>query len=133
MPAVDPALIGTASKPVIFEVEKGAIVKLAEAIGDAHPDYRRGVAAPPTFPTTFRMSIPGLAEIDPARFLHGEQEYVYERPIRAGERITCVARIANVTEKETKVGTATFVVAEVEGRDEGGAPVFTGRATLLVR
>ena len=133
MPAVDPALIGAESEPVTFEVEKGAIVKLAEAIGDPQPDYREGVAAPPTFPTTFRMAVPGLAGIDPARFLHGEQEYVYERPIRAGERITCIARIATVTEKETKVGTATFVVAEIEGRDDAGAPVFTGRSTLLVR
>jgi acyl dehydratase len=133
MPAVDPALIGAESEPVTFEVEKGAIVKLAQAIGDPHPDYAGGLAAPPTFPTTFRMAIPGLADVDPARFLHGEQEYVYERPIRAGERITCIARIANVTEKETKVGTATFVVAEIEGRDDTGAPVFTGRSTLLVR
>jgi hypothetical protein len=133
MPAVDPALIGAESEPVTFEVEKGAIVKLADAIGDPRPEYREGTAAPPTFPTTFRMAIPGLAELDPARFLHGEQEYVYERPIRAGERVTCIARIANVTEKETKVGTATFVVAEIEGRDDAGEPVFTGRATLLVR
>ena len=126
-------MIGASSDPVVFEVEKGAIVKLAQAIGDPHPEYRDGVAAPPTFPTSFRMAIPGLADVDPARFLHGEQEYEYARPIRAGDRITCVARIANVTEKDTRVGRATFVVAEIDGRDEAGEPVFTGRATLLVR
>jgi acyl dehydratase len=131
--ALDSSLIGASSDPVVFEVEKGAIVKLAQAIGDPHPDYRDGVAAPPTFPTSFRMAIPGLADVDPARFLHGEQEYEYARPIRAGDRITCVARIANVTEKDTRVGRATFVVAEIDGRDEAGEPVFTGRATLLVR
>jgi acyl dehydratase len=130
---LDSSLIGAASDPVTFEVEKGAIVKLAEAIGDPHPDYRAGTAAPPTFPTTFRMAIPGLADVDPARFLHGEQEYEYARPIRAGDRITCVARIADVREKETRVGKATFVIAEIEGSDEAGQPVFTGRATLLVR
>ncbi len=133
MPAVDAALIGAESEPVTFEVEKGAIVKLAAAIGDPHPDYAAGLAAPPTFPTTFRMAVPGLSDLDPARFLHGEQEYEYERPIRAGDRITCVARIASVTEKETRVGKATFVVAEIEGRDEAGEPVFTARSTLLVR
>jgi acyl dehydratase len=131
--ALDSSLIGASSDPVVFEVEKGAIVKLAQAIGDPHPEYRDGVAAPPTFPTSFRMAIPGLADVDPARFLHGEQEYEYARPIRAGDRITCVARIANVTEKDTRVGRATFVVAEIDGRDEAGEPVFTGRATLLVR
>ena len=131
--ALDSSLIGASSDPVVFEVEKGAIVSLAEAIGDPRPEYREGVAAPPTFPTTFRMPVPGLADVDPARFLHGEQEYEYDRPLRAGDRITCVARIANVTEKDTRVGRATFVVAEIDGRDEAGEPVFTGRATLLVR
>ena len=130
---LDRSLIGAASQPQTFEVEKGAIVKLAEAIGDPHPDYREGLAAPPTFPTTFRLSVPALDEIDPARFLHGEQEYAYERPIRAGDRLTCVARVADVAEKETRLGKATFVVVETEGRDETGALVFTGRATVIVR
>jgi acyl dehydratase len=133
MADVDAALIGAESEPATFEVEKGAIVKFAEAIGDPHPDYRDGTAAPPTFPTTFRMAMPGLADLDPARTLHGEQEYAYTRPIRAGDRITCVARIASVTEKETRVGKAVFVVAEVDGRDDQGEPVFTGRTTLLLR
>ena|SRR5438270_7418836 len=130
---LDATLIGTASEPHTFEVEQGAIVKLADAIGDPQPAYREGVAAPPTFPTTFRFAIPGLADVDPARFLHGEQEYEYARPIRAGDRITCIARIADVREKETRVGKATFVIAEVEGRDDRGEPVFTARSTLLVR
>ena len=131
--ALDSSLIGATSEPASFEVEKGAIVSLAEAIGDPHRDYRDGSAAPPTFPTTFRLPVPGLADVDPARFLHGEQEYEYDRPIRAGDRITCVARIADVREKETRVGKATFVVAEVEGRDDSGERVFVGRSTLLVR
>jgi hydroxyacyl-ACP dehydratase HTD2-like protein with hotdog domain len=79
------------------------------------------------------MAIPGLAEIDPARILHGEQEYSYERPIRAGDRLTCVARIADVYEKEGRLGTMTFVIAEVEGRDAAAEKVFAGRATLIIR
>ena len=57
----------------------------------------------------------------------------YERPLRAGDRVTCVTKIADVNEKETKLGTATFVVTETEGRDDEGELVFTGRATLIVR
>ena len=130
---LDASLIGATSEPATFEVEKGAIVKLAEAIGDPAPDYREGTAAPPTFPTTFRFPVPGLSEVDPARFLHGEQEYEFDRPLRAGDRITCVSRIADVREKETRVGKATFVIAETEGRDDAGERVFVGRSTLLVR
>jgi acyl dehydratase len=132
---IDRSVIGDASEQVTFDVEKGAIVKFAEAIGDSHADYVDGSAAPPTFPTTFnfRLPVPSLKAIDPARFLHGEQEYAYERPLRAGDRITCVAKIADVNEKPTKLGTVTFVVVETEGRDEGGELVFTGRATVIVR
>jgi hydroxyacyl-ACP dehydratase HTD2-like protein with hotdog domain len=77
--------------------------------------------------------VPSLRAIDPARFIHGEQEYAYERPLRAGERIICVARIANVKDKETRLGPSTFVVVETEGRDEAGELVLTGRSTLIVR
>jgi acyl dehydratase len=127
--------VGDASEPITFDVERGAIVRLAEAIGDPQPAYERGTAAPPTFPTTFNFRLPvaSLRAIDPARFIHGEQEYAYERPLQAGDRITCVARIADVNEKETRLGTATFVVVETEGRDEAGDLVFTGRATAIVR
>jgi hydroxyacyl-ACP dehydratase HTD2-like protein with hotdog domain len=132
---LDRSNIGDSSDAITFDVEKGAVVKFAEAIGDLQPAYLEGTAAPPTFPTTFnfRLPVPSLRAIDPARFIHGEQEYVYERPLRAGDRITCVAKIANVTEKETKLGAATFVDVETEGRDETGGLVFTGRATVLVR
>ena len=133
--SIDRSNIGDSSEPITFDVERGAIVRLAEAIGDPQPAYEEGTAAPPTFPTTFnfRLPIPSLKAIDPARFIHGEQEYAYERPLQAGDRISCVAKIADVSEKETKLGTAQFVVVETEGRDQGGEVVFTGRSTLIVR
>jgi acyl dehydratase len=127
--------VGDTSEPITFDVERGAVVRLAEAIGDDQAAYTEGTAAPPTFPTTFnfRLPIPSLRAIDPARFIHGEQEYAYERPLRAGDRITCQARVVDVTEKETKLGTAHFVVVETEGLDDAGDRVFTGRATAIVR
>lgn len=130
---LDRSLVGAASSPQTFEVERGAAVKLAEAIGDPHPHYRAGLAVPPTFPTTLRPSIPALDAIDPARFLHGEEEYVYERPLRPGDRLTCVARVTEVTEKDTRLGPATFVTVVTEGRDEAGELVFTGRSTVILR
>jgi acyl dehydratase len=132
---IDRSNIGDASEPITFDVERGASVKLAEAIGDDQTAYAEGTAVPPTFPTTFnfRLPVPSLRAIDPARFIHGEQEFAYERPLRAGDRVTCVAKIADVNEKETRLGTATFILVETEGRDERGELVFTGRATVMVR
>src|SRR3989442_13631634 len=86
-------LIGRESDVVLFEVERGAIRKFADAVQDQTPACVRGDLAPPTFPTTFRMTIPGLT-FDLARVLHGAQEYRYERPIRAGDLLRSRVRVA---------------------------------------
>lgn len=131
---VDRSLIGQRSEPVTFEVERGAIRRFAEAIGDPCPAFQRGEIAPPTFPTTFRVPVPGLEAIDPARFLHGEEEYEYVRPIRAGERVTVVREVVDVYEKQGRLGRMTFVVSQVEGRDaDTGELVYRGRTITIVR
>ena len=130
--SIDRSLIGATSEPVTFEVERGAIRKFAQAIGDPHPAFQSGEIAPPTFPTTFRVDVPGF-NVDPARRLHGEEEYVYERPIRAGDRITVVRRIVDVYTRQGRLGLMTFVVSESEGRDADGQLVYRGRTTTIVR
>lgn len=121
------------SEPEWFDVEKGAIRKFAEAIGDPHPAYLTGEAAPPTFPTTFRTrSIPGV-EFDLARVLHGEEEYEYERPLRAGDRLLVQRKVADYKERTTSLGTMGILVLETEGRDPAGDLVFRGRSTILIR
>lgn len=69
MPTVEinRALIGQVSEPFLVEVEKGAIRKFAEAIGDPDLRFRNesdakragfpGIIAPPTFPVTFRPPV----------------------------------------------------------------------------
>ncbi len=131
-PFFDPALVGRTSEPETFEVERGAIRKFAEAIGDPNPAYRSGAVAPPTFPTTLRLRIPGV-EVPAARVLHGEEEYVYERPIRAGDRITCVRRVVDTYVKQGSSGLLNFLVTEQEGRDPEGRLIYCGRSTLIVR
>src|SRR6266849_3894016 len=88
---------------VLFEVERGAIRKFAEAVQDQTPACLRGDVAPPTFPTTFRITIPGLT-YDLARVLHGAQEYRYERPLRAGDRVRCRVRVADVYRRQGRLG-----------------------------
>jgi acyl dehydratase len=137
---IDPKMIGTTSEPQEFEVEKGHIRRFAEALGDPNPlfideAYAKScgypsVLAPPTFPTTFRVPIP--IDVDYARFLHGEQEYSYTRPICAGDVIRCVSKIANVFEKKTSLGEVTFLVSDLIGTDLQGNPVFTGRSTAII-
>jgi hypothetical protein len=131
-PLIDPTVVGAVSEPETFEVERGAIRKFAEAIGDATPAYVSGEIAPLTFPTTFRTRVPGL-NLPPARVLHGGEEYVYVRPIRVGDRITCVRRIVDTYVKQGSSGTLNFLITEQEGRDAAGQLVYRSRSTVIVR
>lgn len=125
-------LIGTESSDVLVEIEAGAIRKFAEAVGDKTEACLRGEVAPPTFPTTIRIPIPGLS-YDLARVLHAGQEYRFERPIRAGDRLRCRTRLSDVYQRQGRLGLMTFLIIDLEGRDENGAPVVNGRSTVILR
>ena len=125
-------LIGRESETVLFEVERGAIQKFADALQDQTPECVRGDLAPPTFPTTFRMTIPGLT-FDLARVLHGSQEYRYERPLRAGDRVHCRVRVADVYQRKGRLGEMTFLILVMDGSDDSGNPIFSGTTTAILR
>jgi hypothetical protein len=125
-------LIGRESETVLFEVERGAIRKFADAVQDQTPECVRGDLAPPTFPTTFRMTIPGLT-FDLARVLHGSQEYRYERPLRAGDRVHCRVRVADVYQRKGRLGEMTFLILAMDASDESGNPIFSGTTTAILR
>jgi acyl dehydratase len=137
---IDQSLVGQTSAPQDFAVERGAIRRFAEAIGDTNPLYLdpaaaraagyADVIAPPTFPTTFRVPLPITIEM--SHVLHGEQEYAYTRPIVAGETLRCTATLVSLREREGSLGKMTFIVAEIAGSDATGASVFTGRSTIIV-
>jgi acyl dehydratase len=125
-------LIGRESDVVLFEVERGAIRKFADAVQDQTPACVHGDIAPPTFPTTFRMTIPGVT-FDLARVLHGAQEYRYQRPLRAGDRVRCRLRVAIVYRRQGRLGEMTFLILAIEGTDESGRPLFSGTTTAILR
>ncbi len=131
-PTLSSDFIGRESEVVVFDVERGAIRKFADAVQDQTPACVRGDIAPPTFPTTFRMTIPGLT-FDLARVLHGAQEYRYERPLRAGDRVRCRLRVADIYQRKGRLGEMTFLVLLIDGTDESGSPVFTGTTTAILR
>lgn len=131
-PALTRDLVGRESDVVLFELERGAIRKFADAVQDQTPECVRGDIAPPTFPTTFRMTIPGLT-FDLARVLHGAQEYRYERPLRAGDRVRCRVRVADIYQRKGRLGEMTFLILVMDGADESGSPVFSAKTTAILR
>ena len=66
--------------------------------------------------------------------LHGEQEFVYHRPIVVGDVLLGEGRVVDLYEKESKGKTMTFMVTENVFRDEKtGEPVLTTRFNLIHR
>jgi acyl dehydratase len=142
---LDRTLIGRESEPTVVEVEKGAIRRFAEALGDPNPlaldeaaaraaGYA-GLVAPPTFAVTlgwserFRHSL----DLGTRSVLHGEQSFEYARPIVAGDRLTIRSKVADVQERAGASGPMDVIVIEDEGRDDKGALVFKARATMILR
>ncbi len=143
MSEIDRTLIGTFSEPFTVEVERGAIRKFADAIGDPNPAYRDadaaralgydGILAPPTFPTCFRppKEPPWFATLDRRRVMAGQMSFDYARPIVAGMRLVCRLRFVAVEDKQGSKGSMELLHQALEGRDESGELVFTsGRSTV---
>jgi acyl dehydratase len=142
---LDKTLIGRESEPVVHEVEKNAIRRFTDALGDPSPIYSdeeaaraagfAGLVAPPTFPAVlavndrFRHSL----DLGTRSLLHGEQQFEYGRPIVAGDRITVKSRVAEVQEKAGPSGPMDVIVIEDEGRGADGELVFRSREMLILR
>ena len=130
------ALKGKEYQPIDFTVERDRVARFCDAIGDGDERYRSDdPIAPPTFSTVMQIATGGQVVLDPelgldySRVVHGEQEYVIERPLRAGDRLTATPRIADIYAK----GPNEFLVTETVIRDERGEVVVTGLSTLISR
>lgn len=143
-------------------VERGPVSTFAAAVGSTSPIYRdldaakaagfSAIPAPPTWP--FAMEFSGkFEEIQPAGetgsplmaalgrlmadgglILHGEQEFVYHRPIVVGDVLVGEGKVVNAYQKESKGRTMTFFVSETTWTDDtSGEPVVTAIFNLVHR
>ena len=142
---LDRSLIGRESEPVVHDVERTAIRRFADALGDPNPLYQDeavakaagfpALVAPPTFAVAltandrFRHSL----DLGTRSILHSEQQLEYARALVAGDRITVVSRVADVLERPSASGPMDVIVLEDEARDDKGEVVFRARATLILR
>ncbi len=99
-----------ATAPYLVTREK--IAEFADAIGDPNPAYRsveaardlghRDVVAPPTFAVVLSSKASAQVLFDPelgldySRVVHGEQSFVYERPVLAGDLLVVAATVENI-------------------------------------
>lgn len=128
--------IGVESEPAVHDVEEGAIVKFARAIGDTNPAFNDddashgGMVAPPTF---LRSMLPGplRAEVrSPYNAnLDGGSEWEYFEPVRPDDRITVTTKVSDIYERPGRLGNMLFVIRETSYVNQAGAPVAVQRTT----
>lgn len=99
--ALDQSFVGRTYPPSApYEVGREKIREFADAVGDANPAYtdvdaakalgHADVIAPPTFVFSITFKAAGVVVQDPqlgldyTRVVHGDQKFVYRRPVRAG-------------------------------------------------
>jgi acyl dehydratase len=148
MPSKD--MIGRVLSTGSAAVTAEHVAAFARALGDPNPLYVDpeaarggpfgGIVAPPTYPIAFMtQAMSGGMEtflelgLNFMTLVHGEQEFEYRRPIRAGETLTLTGRVADIYDKTGSSGTLDFVVLETEARDATGELVFFSRNTLISR
>ena len=99
---------GASFGKMTFPVERGKVREFATAILDDNPLYieEETPLAPPTFtmtsqfwPATSDEPPPDLG-IDYARVVHGEQEFEYLEPIRAGDVLSGEITVGDMYSKE---------------------------------
>lgn len=143
MAGVDGSWIGRKSQPTTVVVEAGAVRRFADAIGDPDPLYRDEafartvsggpVQAPPTFPVLLATEVVGLdLPLEPG-LVHGEQEFIFRRPLVVGDVLTLQTEIKDVYEKQGRSGKLKFIVRETVATDRHGAEVVRARTVTIVR
>jgi acyl dehydratase len=143
--AIDKSIIGKTGKPFTVPIEWSKVREFARAIRDPNPLYFDpelakkecgGIPIPPTFlqAASFWMGEDSMptANFDLRRILHGEQDFEFLKPIFVGDVLTGTSRIADVYEKEGgRGGKMTFMVTEIEYKNQKGETVAYARGTLV--
>ncbi|MCP3031665.1 MaoC family dehydratase N-terminal domain-containing protein [Halobacillus sp. A1] len=134
--------IGKRSAKVKNTVERGAVKKFAESIGDLHPifvceetgkqsRYHQNIA-PPTFPRVFDYGTIEELKLPNKGLIHGEQIYHYERPLLVGEDILCYSEVKNYYERNGKSGEMGFLLLNRFGEDLEGRLIFTEEQVVII-
>ena len=119
-------LVGHTFKPVVYEVEKGAIKKLAQAIQDPNPLYQdeayakktkfSSIITPPTFISSFRMTEADewmmKLNIPQKRGVNAGVDMEFFKPIKTGDVITVTAKVTEMEVKEGKSGQMVISATE---------------------
>lgn len=138
--AMNRALIGRSYPASTYEVKEEVMIKYALATNEANPRLLKigadgSLIAAPVFPVVYHARVLGKPIGDPAlnidfkRALHGEQDMILHRPVRAGDIISTTPSIEDIRDK----GTGETVAVRLRSENQSGELVEETLFTLFVR
>lgn len=136
-------VIGTESKPTVFEIDKTLLKRLAEAVEDPNPLWQneeygkksklgRIIALPALLITSMMAGDrPPEPEIPLKRSLDGGGEWEYYKPIKLGDVITATSKTVDYFERPGRMGKMLFTVTEITWKNQAGEVAGRGRTTRI--
>src|SRR3954467_12253296 len=135
---LDQSFVGRSWPPTEpYLVGREKIREFARAIGATDAEYHdpaaahaigyADVVAPPTFPVVITMAASRQIVDDPelgvdySRVVHGDQKFVYTRPVVAGDPLVWVNSVDEITSR----GGHDFLTTRTEVTTETGEPIVT--------
>lgn len=129
----DQRLVGRTYETQPFDVTEQSIRAYMHAVGDTRSSDP--LEAPPTYAMVYgydaywQLWSDHEVAMDVARLVHGDQRFVFHRPVCPGDRIRTTGRLANVTVR----GEMELVTFEANARDDQGQPVSESTSLFIIR
>jgi acyl dehydratase len=142
---LDKKSIGKTTPPTLVEIEKGAVRRYAESVGDLNPMYfdaeyakaagYPSIVVPPSmvFHLTTGVELKDLVGVSARSLLLAESSLEFERSLYAGDRLLITVRLVDITERSGPTGRTEIAIVEDEARDDRGALVYRARRAFIVR
>ena len=143
--AVKTEAVGKQYPSITYAVGREKIKEYARAVGETNPLHLdveaaraagyADVVAPPMFAVVYSAPAVGPGIFDPdvginfAMMVHGAQEFLWGKPVVAGDEITTTASVKDVSERDGK----GFYVFESRSVNQNGDEVCVGTWTNIVR
>jgi acyl dehydratase len=130
---IDQSLAGRTFPPTdAYDVTEQAVSDFAAATGTP---YAAGGPAPATFPIVVAFAAMQALMTDPDvgielhHVVHGQQRFVHERPVVAGDRLSATLTVSGLRQ----IAGTDIITTSSAVTDDSGALVCTADATLVHR
>jgi hypothetical protein len=114
------AKIGAEWPAGVYQVERGMVQQFIQTIGNLNLRWQNEEYTPPTFIMSLGLEqiVQELATDPSVTLLHGSTELECYQPIVVGDILTVTAKIADIRERQGKMGKTVFTTFELTYKNQ---------------